>query len=179
MRSLIAIAAIVLANCSEDDGRQVSAFDEIEDESSLSIQLYRGRCLTDCPDYYLTIKGDGTVEYCGIGFVEHKGPREGSISTASVRALFDQIIASGFLDMQDEYIARITDHPTYIVKVSYDDVSKSLTDYVGVRVDMPEVVTELEDAIDQVSGAEKWIGLDENRSEYNRELFPCPDPKIL
>ena len=49
-----------------------------------------------------------------------------------------------------------TDFPTYVISVSFDGKTKSVTDYIGAEIGMPQGVTDLEDAIDRTAHTEKW-----------------------
>jgi hypothetical protein len=39
--------------------------------------------------------------------------------------------------------------------------TKTVTDYVGEQVGMPVVITDLENAVDEAAGTERWIKGDE------------------
>ena len=58
----------------------------------------------------------------------------------------------------DRYVSGITDNPAYETSIFFDGMSKSVLDYVGQSVGMPSTVSDLEAAIDRLSGASKWVG---------------------
>jgi hypothetical protein len=108
--------------------------------------------------YGVELKGDGSVNYCGVKFVAEKGPRARKISKETVLTLVDQIKAARFFELKDEYVAPITDNPAYQVVVSYDGHSKRVVDYVGEQVGMPPSLTAIEDAIDAAAETGEWVG---------------------
>jgi len=130
----------------------------VKDWSSLRISLERTACYGVCPVYEIEIKGDGSVTYCGKAFVKERGLRTKVISVESVRQLADRFGAADFFQLSGEYVADITDMPTTVISVAFDGRSKAVLDYAGAMAGIPEAVSELEDAIDTVTGADAWIG---------------------
>ena len=59
--------------------------------------------------------------------------------------------------MRGEYQASVTDNPTYTLSISIDGHKKQVLDYVGSWVGMPEVISELEDDVDDLAHTERWI----------------------
>jgi hypothetical protein len=50
----------------------------------------------------------------------------------------------------------VTDNPAYTISIAYDGVSKTVLDYVGVRLGMPVAVIELGYAIDEAADVARW-----------------------
>lgn len=136
--------------------------------------LERSACLGPCPAYKVTIHGDGrvvfetTAEFDNqVGAVHRRfaqsdgvllpGTHEDKISPAAVGALIEKFRAAGFWKLRNAYTAPITDNPSYVVTFDTGQSRKTVTDYVGSEVGMPRSVTELEDAIDQVAGTDRWV----------------------
>lgn len=134
------------------------AFPEIHDWNSLRISLNRWGCLGECPVYQIEIHGDGTVIYDGKFNVARKGRHSTKISHASLIALMDVFRKANYFALSEKYSSAITDYPTYVSSISFDGVSKSVTDYAGRDVGMPQGVSDVEVAIDRLSGACGWIG---------------------
>ena len=132
-------------------------FPEIHDWNSLRITLSRGACYGTCPIYEIAIHGDGTVLYEGRDYVRTKGKKEMQISHSSLVELVDTFRKVDYFSLADRYVAGVTDNPTYVTSISFDGVSKSVVDYVGRNVGMPPGVSDVEAAIDRLSGASKWI----------------------
>lgn len=133
-------------------------FPEIHDWNSLRITLSRGACYGTCPIYEIAIHGDGTVLYEGKAYVETQGKKNAKISHAALVQLVDAFRKADYFSLADKYVSGVTDHPRYVTSISFDGVSKSVLDYVGREVGMPVGVSEVEAAIDRLSGASQWIG---------------------
>jgi hypothetical protein len=135
-----------------------AAFPEIQDWNTLRITLSRSLCYGRCPVYKIEIHGDGTVLYDGTMNVAHKGRHTAKISHASLVELVDFFRNANYFSLHDRYVSGITDNPAYETSISFDGMSKSVLDYVGQSVGMPSTVSDLEAAIDRLSGASKWVG---------------------
>src|SRR5215467_4968757 len=132
-------------------------FPEVHDWNSLRITLNRSPCDGRCPTYEIEIHGDGTVLYDGKANVDTKGRHTAKISRASLVELVDAFRKADYFSLSDRYVSGVTDHPVYETSISFDGVSKSVLDYVGRRVGMPSTVSDVEAAIDRLSGAYKWV----------------------
>jgi len=127
------------------------SFPEINDWKSLRITLERTGCRGPCPAYKLTIFGDGRVQY-------HEGLKEsrGHLSAEAIRQLVNLFRIADYFNLDDRYFAIAYDAPVFTTSISFDDKSKSVVDYVGVEVGMPEVVRTVEDGIDLLAGPKIW-----------------------
>lgn len=132
-------------------------FPEIKDWSSLRIKLKRTACFGSCPDYSVEVRGDGEVTFQGRSHVLIPGDHRGKISKQSLQELFETFRQANYFSIRDEYAAMITDNPSYTTSIEFDGHSKSVHDYVGLQVGMPEAVKNVEDAIDRLAGTAKWI----------------------
>jgi len=135
-----------------------AAFPEIHDWNTLRITLSRTGCYGKCPTYEVEIHGDGTVLYDGKFNVAAKGKYTAKISHASSVELVDFFRRANYFSLSDRYVSGVTDNPAYETSISFDGVSKSVLDYVGQSVGMPATVSDVEAAIDRLSGASKWVG---------------------
>jgi hypothetical protein len=147
---VFAVLTLSLLSCTQSAG--VSTI-----EDSYRISLERGACFGFCPIYKVEIHGDGTVIYIGERFVKVTGEQRRQISREAVAALVDKFVKSGFFNLEDEYVAQVTDLPTFVLTVSLSGQRKSIKDYGGKMAGMPAIVTELEDEVDRVAGTEKWV----------------------
>jgi hypothetical protein len=137
------------------------------DLSKIEITLQRSACYGVCPEYEVTIHGDGRVIFTASashGFAEilHQGvvwpgTHEDRIDPRTVAALFKQFQKAGFFDLRSSYRAAILHGATYVLTVDTGRRHKSVEDYVGQQAGMPRVVTELEDAVDKVAGTDRWL----------------------
>ena len=133
-------------------------FPEIRDWKSLRITLSRSPCYGNCPAYAIEIHGDGTVAYEGQSNVGTTVRKKGKISQASLVKLVDAFRKADYFSLAAGYASGVTDMPTCVTSIGFDGVSKSVLNYVGGNAGMPAVVSELEAAIDRLSGDYKWIG---------------------
>jgi len=133
-------------------------FPRIKDWSSLRISLMRTMCFGTCPAYTVTIAGDGTVTWAGGRFVKVQGAATGHIAPEKVHALFERFQKAEYFWLLDDYNAAITDFPAQVTAISFDNNSKSVRDYAGQMIGMPEAVGELERAIDDAANTARWIG---------------------
>ena len=132
-------------------------FPEIHDWNSLRVTLSRSGCYGSCSAYDIEIHGDGTVLYDGRANVGTIGKRTLRISRESLMMLVDTFRRADYFSLASGYASGVTDMPTYVSSISFDGVSKSVLDYLGRDAGMPEAVSEVELAIDRLSGASKWL----------------------
>jgi hypothetical protein len=111
-----------------------------------------------CSTYQIEIRGDGMVLYDGQAYVGTTGKRKVQISHASLVKLVDTFRGADYFSLASGYMSGVTDMPTYVSSISFDGVSKSVLDYVGRDAGMPAGVSDVEAAIDRLSGASNWIG---------------------
>lgn len=151
---------------------QHTSFPEIMDWSSLRITLQRTGCFGFCPSYKLTIYGDGRVVYHGDGFVEYCGEYRGHVSPDAVRQLVDLFKDADYFNLLDRYDARASDAPAFGTSIAFDTSSKSVFDYVGVFVGMPEIVRSVEDGIDRLAGPKIWAKGMDSHVECEHSFLP-------
>jgi hypothetical protein len=133
-------------------------FPEIHDWNSLRITLSRSGCYGMCSTYEIEIHGDGTVLYYGQAFVGTSGKQKGRISHPALVKLVGTFRKADYFSLASGYVAGVTDSPTYVSSISFDGLSKSVLDYVGRDAGMPPSVSDVEAAIDRLSGVSKWVG---------------------
>ena len=160
------------------------AFPEVKDWDSLRFTLERpeGMCLS-CPAYRLEIRGDGTVMFAGLSVVppdNHRdeilktvipGKYRGKVSRRQVAALLEKFRQADYFSLKDSYAFPATDMETVKTSVTIDGKTKSVTDYGGLEVGMPEVVLSVEDAMDQAAIASfRAPGLNEQAAKLEAAL---------
>lgn len=140
------------------------------DPATVRIRLERGGCLGACPVYQVEIGGDGAVTYRGKYFVAIIGDHHAGIPPAAVAALVDRFRAADFFSLQDAYQAQFTDQTFHRVTLQIGGRTKSVVDYVGLSVGMPDAVARLEGAIDHAAGTRRWVkGDDETMAALKAE----------
>lgn len=141
----------------------------------LVISLQRTACFGSCPDYKVTIAGNGRIvfettphlhrddvanvhrAFSTESGVRVPGTHETTIDPQAIDQLLAQFEEARFFTLRDEYRAEVTDNPTYVVTIDTGNGKKSVVDYVGKEAGMPEAVTALQDAIDAAAGTDRWI----------------------
>lgn len=121
----------------------------------IEITIERSACYGTCPSYKVALREDGTVTYEGRDFVRVKGTRTWKIDPGAVAALASEMQQAGYFDLQDEYVARVTDNPTTYTSLTIDGRTKKIKDYVAG----PAKLKEIEAKIDQVSGVKDYISV--------------------
>lgn len=135
-------------------------FADVKDRHSLRIRLERTACLGTCPSYSVEITGDGKVTYRGERFVAIQGGHHATLDQRAIDDLIAHFRDADFFSLLDNYAAAITDNPNYTVSIAYDGRTKTVNDYVGLVVGMPDAVHDLEDAIDRIAGITRWTAGD-------------------
>jgi len=132
-------------------------FPQLRDLNSLVIALSRSTCFGTCPGYKVEIRGNGTVAFNGTAFVNFPGTHTDHISQDDVDGLVRKFASADFFSLKDAYTAMVTDNPSYVIEITIDGRHKSVHDYVGPMVGMPDAVGELENEVDHVADTERWI----------------------
>lgn len=143
-----------------------AAFPVIHDWSSLNIRMQRLGCTLPCPSYSVEISGNGSVTFIGGISVAVPGRHQSQISHDALAQLLDRFRGANFLALDDEYRFKAPDLPTTILTLSFDGVNKSVTDYAGEQIGMPQAVRDLEDSIDEAARTAVW-------TSGNRETIPA------
>lgn len=122
-------------------------------DEQIVITIQRTACFGTCPDYEVILRGDGTVTYTGRQHVRVSGSHAWKIDPAAVRALAREMEKAGYFELKDEYTAMVTDHPTTYTSLTMGPRTKKIKNYVAG----PQTLKDLEQRIDAVSGAKKYV----------------------
>ncbi len=140
----IVLLAAAVASAAAQEGQRVQ------------ITLERTPCFGRCPDYVVTLDGDGTVRYTGRQFVRVHGEQTWKIDAAAVHALAREMDAAGFFGWKDVYTAMVTDLPTTYTTLTIGARTKKIKDYYGG----PPALQQIEARIDAVSGVRGYVTID-------------------
>jgi len=166
--SLLAIILMPLAIGACDTQSVNHHVPEFKKTESLAIRLSRTQCYGHCPEYDVVIYGTGKVEFCGGSFVQEAGRHEKYISVDEVERLYDFIIQSGFNNLNEEYLASVTDNPSHFIEVSNEGYKKSVLEYAGRYADAPKVVFAIQKAIDDTANTSEWLGTPDLSEGYHK-----------
>ena len=125
--------------------------------SKVAITLQRSGCYGSCPSYAVTVDTNGVVIFRGGGWVVASGRHMATVDPDAVRNLAKRFISANFYSMDSKYVAGVTDNSTYILSITVDCREKKVVDYVGSWVGMPEIVSDLEDEVDELARTQRWI----------------------
>jgi hypothetical protein len=118
-----------------------------------SITLERVGCLGSCPDYTVTILGDGSVRYEGRAYVRTEGVRNRTIPVSAVHKLIQKLKNEGFFQWDDEKKVCV-DFPEVHIAANLEDRQKQVLE----GCNRPGQVLRLADEIDKISGVKEWAG---------------------
>jgi hypothetical protein len=141
----------------QPSSRAGRTFPTLVELTHFSIKLSRSGCYGTCPSYTVAIHGDGKIEFHGGHYVAIPGDHQAQIAPEAVARLLERFRAADFFAFKDKYVASVTDNPTYCLELAIDTKKKTITDYVGTWVGMPTLVSELEDAVDEAAGTDRWV----------------------
>ncbi len=131
--------------------------------SSFSVVLMRSNCLGTCPAYSVSVKaaGDGTagVRFQGSDETDVTGEHAWTLPAETVTALIEAARTANIWSARDRYRADATDQPTYTLKLGMGGKTKTIFDYAGPVVGIPQAVTRFMDTVDRLSGAADYIRL--------------------
>ena len=133
------------------------------------ITLRRYNCFFTCPDYLVTITGDGTVTFEGYANVRVKSKVTSTISREKVQTLTNAIAKARYFSLRDEYSSKEdgcrnvwADSNSVTVSVSMNGRTKSIDHYLGCHrhnkeTSYPPALSKLEELIDELANTEQWI----------------------
>jgi hypothetical protein len=133
------------------------------DLTRVKITLHRSTCEVGCPEYTVTIHGDGRVVFRTepvpgpLQAVLLPGTHEDQIAPEKVAALFAQFQKAGFFKLRSAYQSNWTDLSTHVLTVDTGQRQKSVTESWGEKVGMPKIVTKLEEDVDKAAGTDRWL----------------------
>jgi ankyrin repeat protein len=128
-------------------------FPQIKNWKTVKITLLRATPYGT--DYTVEVFGDGTVFYRGYSTVAFTGRHRGSVPRQNVAQLVKLFEQADFYSLRNEYSVH-ADAFIRTVSIEVDGRRKQIDDEDGLAVGMPLAIERLEDAIDRLSGSERW-----------------------
>lgn len=121
--------------------------------------LRKQGCFGRCPQYLVTVSGDGDVTYYGGRFAAQTGERHRKIPHEDVQRLFFKFRQLNYFSLKDNYLADKTeDAETRATSIAYDGKRKEISEDGIDDSEMPGRLRELEALIDELSGSLGWAG---------------------
>jgi len=120
------------------------------------MKLSRSGCFGSCPSYEVSVSTQEVV-FDGNYYVAATGKHTATVDSDEVRRLAKKFISADFYSMEEQYQASVTDMPGYTLSIDIDGHPKSVSDYVGPWVGMPSVIRELEEDVDDLAQAKRWV----------------------
>lgn len=121
----------------------------------LVITLQRTMCPGACPDYSLSIYGDGKIAYEGRHYVAVKGRQEARIPINDVKKLVDEFFKSGYFSLKDRYDPIVNDGAITKTSIVADGKTKQVVNCHPSQA--PESLYQLERMIDEVVQSKRWV----------------------
>jgi hypothetical protein len=119
------------------------------------ITIERTMCFGFCPDYRLSIYGNGKVVYEGHYYVRVEGTRTTYIPKRKVRELVAEFERIGFYEFDDHYLIGATDLPSVLVSINLEGKSKTIDIYGGGA---PDEIMNLIEQIEESVNVARWVG---------------------
>ena len=149
--AILVCVILITAGCART---QTPIPDDLDD---VVITLERTVCFGVCPEYKLTVYGNGTVVYEGRRFVRVEGKRTAAIGEDKVRQLLSEFESIDYFSLEDSYEEHMaTDMPAAFTSLTVNGKTKAVRHYHG-DLGAPEELTELEDRIDEVVDSDRWV----------------------
>jgi Domain of unknown function (DUF6438) len=142
------------------------------------VRLERTGCFGDCPSYSVSVTDDGTVTFKGRAFTCINSPKPEKIDPRLARRLIDGLLAIQFWSLPfKEGAGFATDNPTVEITLRSGAATYMMSHYHG-DMGAPRLLYEIEDHIDQVANANRWIGLDKHGRATCDYIEPSPPPPL-
>jgi len=126
--------------------------------TDLLIALERTPCFGTCPTYRVTISSDGSVIYDGRAHVNRMGILRSSITVDDLEKLFSEFKKHDFFEVDGRYdeMDDSGDASFVITSIRANGREKTIKRYTLPKIPPPDWLIQLEERIDQVSGASRW-----------------------
>lgn len=134
------------------------------------ITLERSICFGSCPDYKITIYGDGRLVYEGRRFVKTEGTVNGTVTQEQLRELLAEFDKADYFSLRDSYRTAAdgcptewTDNPSANTSIQLGGRRKSIAHDYGCQekskdyLVYPQKLYRLESRIDEIVDSARWV----------------------
>jgi hypothetical protein len=151
--SLGAFLSQATITVTEDKLGTLEPFPGMEDTA---VHFERTLCFGFCPDYAVTVFGNGIVLFHGRYHTKTEGFRISTVDQATVQELLDAFETAGFETMTSYTNYEVTDMSSTSLTLVEGAETHTVDHYLGDR-SAPEALTTLETAIDEILNTSQWI----------------------
>lgn len=167
--------ALVLASCAGDAPAGETAATVAHDPTGADyVKMSRTRCFGTCPEFDLTLYGDGRLDFDGRRYTKLEGQHMRQASSSRFMEAVAELEARGFENFDDTYTRDncklwVTDHPSVTVELRLGTTQKTVNWYTGCR-GMPEQadLKRMVDALERIMEVEQFIGTDAERAAFKK-----------
>jgi hypothetical protein len=124
-----------------------------------SVTLVRAGCFWQCPEYAITVRGDGWVGYQPIQFVDIAEGRAWKIPADEVAAMLKLARDPGLWAADDRYLDPMFDAETIMLRVDAGGRRKQVVIYPANTASAPIALRRLAEEIDRRTGVHRWVDL--------------------
>jgi hypothetical protein len=131
-----------------------------QDMNSLTIEMSRGPCRGWCPQYSITIYGNGTVEYEGREFIKIKGHQVSKISKEHLLRVLQTLDDANFGSLEDRAFDWCFDSSSVAVWASAEGRTKRVASdggCVGAKSGPQERFVQATREIDVAVASDQWV----------------------
>jgi hypothetical protein len=122
----------------------------------VAVQFERSMCFGICPDYSITVFGNGAVLFHGRYHTRIQGFRIATIDRATVQKLLDALDNAGFDKMPSYTNYEVTDLPYAYITLVRDGNTHRVEHYHGDS-SAPDSLTALENSMDEILNTAQWV----------------------
>jgi hypothetical protein len=131
-----------------------------QDLAALKIELVRGPCFGSCPQYTITVQGDGRVEYLGRqGHSRLESRKLGKIERAKIVQILQTLDKVRFMTLDDRAFSWAFDTPSVGIRITEDGRTKQVgsdAEFVGSKNGRQSRFVDAADAIDSTLRSTQW-----------------------
>ena len=116
-------------------------------------------CRGPCPDYSLTIRGDGSVEYEGFQNVDTVGTQRAQILQEDVSLLLRRFEESGFFELPEDFHCQVLGVGATVMSVRLGDREHGIERcHTSDKQGRLAALEKIEQLIDELTDSARWTG---------------------
>jgi uncharacterized protein DUF6438 len=139
-----------------------------KNRDSAAIEMWRSNCQIGCPEYKITVHGNGAVEYVGERFVKVRGAQSSSLNEEQMQVVLAGFDRADFFRLEDQAFAWGYHSPRVSVRITVDGKTKSVSSdayHTGAKSGLQASFVEAAANLDRIIGTDRWIKCGEERCQ--------------